>query len=344
LSESIALSPGSQLALNALAAQDLRFVGTGQFLFDDFFQTIPTLDTLGNQVYALDPGAQVPILRSRRAVSETLGWGRAVWARGPLTIAASLGFQNVRDGGEQSSGFVPSLELSVSGGWGRLSAKAHRNYTAGSGIAGSYFGTSLPIERRDEYEVAFHSYGDSKSGLLSVRAFHHDVKNRHLKGTLVPGTQIGLWGSYSFDSVKSTGVDAQLVRSFGRFAGSVSYRNALSKARGFDQTGLPVDGHDPLDEANTFRVSADYSFGSSTISARWTSGSGLPSSDVFGTGDRRPHDRWDLDFQTQLRHSRFSLSIVNLFDQHDLLTYNSRYLGTTFQGGRRFVFQFSASF
>lgn len=343
-SESVALSPGSQLALNALAAQDLKLVGAGQFLFDDFFQTIPTLDVLGNQVYALDPGAQVPVLRSRRTVSETLGWGRAQWARGPLTVTASLGYQSVRDGAEGGGGFVPSLGFDLSGDWGVLSGSARRNYSAGSAVTGSYFGASLPVERRDAYELAFHSPGDARTGSLWVRAFHYDVKNRRFQGMLVPGTQIGLWGSYSLDQVKTTGIDVQIARSLGRLEGSVSYRNALSKARGFDQTGFPVDGQDPLDEGNRLRLSAKYTFGSSSVSAYWTSGSGLPSSDVFGTGDRRPNDRWDLNLETTLGRGRLRLFVVNLFDQRDLLSFNSRYLGTSFQSGRKFVFQYSASF
>lgn len=211
------------------------------------------------------------------------------------------------------------------------------------GSQGAAVGAVVPPEKLNQFETSIEQQtGPGQSAKLSL--YYKDIRDQLDTGLLVPGTQIGVFVTDSIpkDSVRGIEFSYNLFpkQAFG-FDGYLSYAYAIAKPQGVSD---PYNDHDQL---HTLSAGVNYKFRhGEEIGAVFNFGSGMFSSLLEDGGTRHPHH------ETNLRVGKpnlfggvgLSLDVENVFDQRDLLNFNSAFSGTRFQQGRRILLSASGKF
>lgn len=179
-----------------------------------------------------------------------------------------------------------------------------------------------------------------------IRGFYKHIDNQLDVGLLLPGTQIGAFVTDNIlrDEVHGMLASYNLVptRPFGT-AAYVSYQYALAKPGGPGSD--PYNDHDQL---HTLSTGANYTFKKGElVGAVFNFGSGFFSSALTDTGPRATHRETNLRASSPnlLGHNvTTTLEVENVFDQRDLLNFNSGFSGTRFQLGRRVLLTMGGKF
>jgi TonB-dependent receptor-like protein len=205
---------------------------------------------------------------------------------------------------------------------------------------GAAVGTVIVPETLTQLDVsAEHQTGPGQS--VMVRGFYKHIDNQLDVGLLLPGTQIGAFVtdniprdeihgalfSYNLTPVNKVGTSAY-----------VSYQYALAKPGGPGSN--PYNDHDQL---HTLSVGTSYMFKhGESAGLVFNFGSGFYSSVVDQPdGPRAEHREFNLRLASSPklfgRPIQATFEVENLFDQRDLLNFNSGFSGTRFQLGRRLM-------
>lgn len=322
--ERLRITPGSQLALNYMAANLPGFVGPGQFLFEDDFMFFPLLDDLGNQVYALDSNTWVDSQRTSRhwtQASISLFPENTIEYKGfkfPIALSAKY----IKNDGKENSGFLPDIAIERDG----VSLRWKRDLMRHRSGFGEMFGYVPGASRIDTTTLAYNKHGFSawvsKSRIGSYLEWQ----------PALPGSLLGIYVPLVTDRADQyqAGVSTFQTESWGDWG--MEYIHGVTRLSGFNSTGLPASPYAAADELHRLSARARYRVGSGYLLGVLTFGSGTQNSDLLQTGNRVAFTQLDLGYQT----NDFTILLQNVFDQRSLRTFNT-YPGITFTPPRRLL-------
>jgi outer membrane receptor protein involved in Fe transport len=364
--ESYQFVPGSQLAVNALAAIDPRLVPAGSFRTgsNDRIKgregSGPVLDVLGNPIYDLAPNPVVPTLN----VSRT-GFYRAAYVQDTWTMSrkATANFgarldwyrqaQNLGQPAVDTKHVSPRLNLAylVSGG-NVLRMSYNRLFTQPPLAQGAILGAPIQPQLTNMYEVSLERQtGQNQTAKVSY--FYKDIRNMADTGLLIPGTQIGAYSSVSLAQAGVHGLefswDLTPRRNIG-WGAFVAYAYSTARPNGLTNTGEDTEAFTDHDQRHTLSFGLSYNFrGGEQASLQLYYGSGVASS-VLADGLNRTQ-RVLVNLRLSSANNLFGkntagleLSAENLFDDRSLINFNSPFSGTRFQQGRRILLNLTGKF
>ncbi len=208
-------TPQSQLALDALNAvqaggPQLTPNGTAQM----DAQGNPVLDTLGNQVYLITPGATTPVVRVHRSGYYNAGYVQDTW-RESRRFTANYGLRLDGYGQKQNLGtpsvnqafLSPRVNLAYSlGGGATALASYDKLFTQPPLAQGAIVGTSLKPQITNAYEVdlqkQFGRYQTAK-----IAEYQKNDHNQNDTGILIPYTQIGAYTTLQYTDATIRGTE-----------------------------------------------------------------------------------------------------------------------------------------
>jgi hypothetical protein len=324
------LTPGSQLALNWLAANQPGLVGPGRFLFEDQFETIPLLDEQGNPVYSLDAGSPFPTLRRDRTYGSGVvaaTYDRA-WGRWKLNAEAGLVSGRMDD--QLATLFTAKVRLQHRNIALQLAREANP-VTADTLTDAPLTERVDPLAIQDSTRLEWQDRGFS----ASLESITH--RNPFETRLAFPGTQLPYIQKVRFDRA----VTRQFSASY-RFENvELRWTNSLTFGQGNDANGIPIAPYPIVGSAtaqNQIALRASFKpLRNTEAIIGWNYSSGLVGTDRFGDGSRIDSQSLDLE----LRKGSFRVGITNLFDDRRLISYN-QFPGTQFQTGRMIWFSYAA--
>ena len=361
--------PQSQLALDAEAG--IQSGGGPQFTPNGSYQTDssgnPVMDTLGNQVFAITPGATTPVITLHRKADYNVGYAQDTWrATRQITLNYGLRLDTYFGKDSLSPGSVKKGYLSPRVNF----AYAFTPKTTGRLIydklfsqpplaQGAILGTDLVPQTTDLYEADLQH---QITPLQSVKAayYYKNARNEFDTGLLIPYTQFGAYTTLQYTSQGVHGFELSYSitppHNIG-FGGYLTYTNSIAKPNGVDQTGAPAPIVNDHDQLNTLGAGIDYTLPSQAfvgIDAYYGSGEASsvlapisPSnSNLVNNGARNSHYFINL----RLGHPHLAgpvgleLDVENLTNDVSVLNFNSGYSGTRFQQGRRVLLNLTGSF
>jgi outer membrane receptor protein involved in Fe transport len=344
--DSYQLVPASQLAVDALFAADSRLVpeGTPEVAADGK----PVTDAQGNQVYHVNQGATSPRLPVHSDGYYTAGYVQDTWkafehftANYGLRLDAYKQHQNLGQDNVEEDQFSPRVNLAYGfyPTWvGR--ASYNRIFIEPPLSQGAIIGEPIRPERLNQYEVSLEKEVTPRQK-AKVSFYEKFIKNQVDTGLLIPSTQLGLFTSVNFDRdhVHGAEVSYDLLadHNFGTSA-FVAYSYSVAQPSGFDNAGAPVPKYNDHDQRHTLSGGAAYTFDNgASVGADAYYGSGVASSVVTDNGPRKQNSRVDLSATSPkfiFGKGGLKLTVANLFDERDLLNFNSGFSGTRFQQAR----------
>ncbi len=361
--------PQSQLALDALNAvqsgggPQLAPNGTAQ----NDAQGNPVLDALGNQVYLIQPGATTPTVRVHRSGYYNAGYVQDTW-RANRQLTLNYGLRVDSYGQQQNLGtpsvnenfLSPRLNIAyafVPGTTGRLSY--NKLFTQPPLAQGAIVGTSLKPQTTDAYEASLERQL-SPGQTAKVSYYYKNDRNQNDTGILIPYTQIGAYTTlqYQYASIHGIELSYDLTPRTGLgLGGYLAYAHSHARPGGLDQTGADAPTVNDHDQTNTVSTGLDYTFKSTaSIGVDYLYGSGEASSvlapigpsntNLLNGGNRNSHSQVNLRVGSPklAGYSGLELDVDNLFNQVQVLNFNSGFSGTRFQQGRRVLLRATASF
>jgi outer membrane receptor protein involved in Fe transport len=348
--DSYQLTPASQLATNALFAADSRLVGEGVALVDK--NGDPVLDSQGNQVYQLNPGAGSPTLHVDSSGYYLAGFAQDTW-KVFEQVTANYGIrydkyhqiQNLGEEGVDKDQFSPRANLS----WNFYPtwvarASYNRVFIEPPLSQGSIIGSSIRPERLNQYETSIEKEITQRQ-TAKVAYYYKDIQNQVDTGLLIPSTQLGLYTSVNLDRDAVHGLEFSydLLPDHGYGTSAyVAYAYSIAKPSGFDNTGAPVEKYNDHDQRHTLSTGLAYTLDSKySAGLNYYYGSGLASSILSEDGSRNSHDRIDFSLNSPpdlLFHTAgLRFTVANVLDSRDIINFNSAFSGTRFEQGRSFV-------
>lgn len=335
---SLSLTPGSQRALNSLAALDQRWVGAGRFLSD--FEGFPLLDGLGNQVYALDLGAASPtIQRKETQTTAAVALFKSFRAKKQELHLSLAGRASGGYGGSK-----PVLLPSIVWEWrptvgthlvlGAKRTVSTPPLTAGEILGANPFANDIRPMIEDEVSIA----SDGKHG--SVRFFNKWQQNPFELVSLIAGSRLLLPRLQQYDRGYSRGFAIKAFTSKG-----TEYPGFRMEAEWKQEVGSPYsDGLlGPLypetyaaNNLNTVSLTASWRDEGGLWEALLTHRSGSFSTDLYRDGSRVPTTVVDLRWS----RGSWSAGISNLLNERRLTSFHD-VGGATFQRGRTFWVRFT---
>lgn len=348
--ESYHFTPGSQLALNALAALAPNMVPAGS--------ASDQVDVNGNPVYTPANGV-VPSLKVKRSGSYQAAYLQDTWQvskRFVMNYGVRADWykqtQNLGQEGVDSFELSPRLNFSYG-----LTAKTtlkwayNRLFNTPPLAQGALVGQALKPELLDQYDVAV-EHKLSPNQTVTVAYYYKQIKNMIDVGLLIPGSEIGLYSGVNLDKGGVHGLELSYDLFAKKGVGWDAYMNyslSAAKPNGKDNTGEDVDEFNDHDQRHTIGAGLAYSFKSgASLALTYQYGSGLASSIVPPSEDRTPRQQFDLRFSTgdKLFGGRggLGIDIENLFDERAVINFQSAFSGTRFQQGRRILISASIKF
>ena len=337
--ESYHIEPGSQLALNALAAiaPSLAPPGTAS----------SELDINGNPIFTAT-GA-VPTLNVSRTGSYRAAYVQDTVKAGRWT--ANYGLRGDWYSQEQNLGQenISTFELSPRVNLdykldSRSNLKLAFNHLFNTPplAQGAVVGAAIQPEILNQYDLAVtKKLAPNRSVTLAY--YYKDIRNQVDTGLLIPGRQIGLYSavnlgrggvhgvevSYDISAPKGHGWDAYL-----------HYSLSAAKPNGVDSTGSDVPEFNDHDQRHTVGLGGAYTWKTgASFSATLDYGSGLASSPIAPSQNRNPRSQVDLHYSTgeSLFGGKGGLNfdVNNLFDNRTVINFQSAFSGTRFMQGRR---------
>lgn len=364
--ESYQFAPQSQLALDALYATDTRLTPAGAP--DPGGAT----DTLGNPVYLITPGASTPTLNIHRDGYYNAAYLQDTW-RATRQITLNYGArldsyyqkQDTDGYGSVSGGLTylsPRLNAAYAftpGTVGRLSY--NKLFTQPPLSEGAILGTVLGPETLDQYDASIeHQIGATQTVKLAY--YYKNIRNQNDTGILLPYTQIGAYTTlqYQYASVHGIEVSYDVTpRNNVGLGGYLAFSNSLAKPGGLDQTGAPAPDVNDHDQRNTLSTGLSYTLPSQAYAALdYYFGSGEASSvlapigasngNLVNGGDRNTNQFLNVRLASPPKfiggYAGLILDVDNIFNNLDVLNFNSGFSGTRFQQGRRALLSVTGSF
>ncbi len=361
--ETYQLIPGSQLALNALAANASNLAPLGTAQVDASGN--PVLDSVGNQVYLADPNnPNAPVIHVHRSGFYRAAYLQDTWnANKRLTINYGLRLdwykqsQNLGQATVDQANVSPRLNTAYlinSKTIGRLAY--NRLFIQPPLAQGSVVGAAITPETLDQYDANIErQVGPGQT--LKIAYFYKEMQNQIDTGLLVPFTQIGVYSSVNFQRGHARGLEISYNLTPKNSVGIntyLTYSHSLNKPTGLQNTGAPVPVYNDHDQLNTLNVGAAYTWRSgANAGLNLYHGSGLASSiivaDANGDGQRTERTQVDLSLSSGPRlfpggHGGISFSVTNLFDDLSAINFNSGFSGTRFSQGRRYILSLTGTF
>lgn len=338
-SESYHIEPGSQLALDALAALAPDLAPAGSASSD--------LDINGNPIFTAT--GPTPTLNVRRTgsykaayIQDTVKFGK--WTanyglRGDwYNQEQNLGQQNV-----STFELSPRVNLQY-----QVDSKTdvrmayNRLFNTPPLAQGAIIGDAIQPEILSQYDVAI-SKKLSSTRSVTLAYYYKDIRNQVDTGLLIPGSQIGLYSAVNLQFGGVHGVEFSYDIAANKGVGWDAYFHyslSAAKPNGVDNTGEPVDEFNDHDQRHTIGIGAAYTWKSgASFAFTIDHGSGLASSIVPPSESRTPRTQVDLHYTTGDRlfkgNGGLSFDVTNLFDDRTVINFQSAFSGTRFQQGRR---------
>ncbi len=354
--ETYNLVPGSQLALDELAALSPYLAPTGTVQTDAGGS--PVNDVNGNPVYTPTSNT-TPTLRVHRSgfyraafVQDTWGASRRLTINYGLRADWYKQAQNIGQSIVNLKTISPRLNFSYAADrytTARLSY--NRLFNTPPLAQGAVAGESIQPEILDQYDASVERrIGEGQT--LSLAYYIKQIDNQVDTGLLIPGSQIGLYSAVNLQKGGIHGIEFAYEIAPRRNTGlnfSLNYTYSIARPNGVDNTGAAVPDFNDHDQRNTLGVEAGYTWKSGAfVSLTLNHGSGLASSPIPPSTLRVPRTRVDLRLGTGGRFFRgkggLSLTLENVFDDRTVINFQSAFSGTRFQQGRRLLLSFSGSF
>ena len=210
---------------------------------------------------------------------------------------------------------------------------------------GATVGQAIRPETLDQYDLSVEQQtGPGQS--LRLGTFYKSIRNQLDTGLLVPGTQIGAFVTDNIpkDYIRGYTLAYNLVPTGpSGLAGYVSYQLSTAKPQGIE------DAYNDHDQLHTLSTGFNYTLKTGESAGLvYNFGSGFASS-VYDDGQpRHVHQSFNLRLSSNPNLFNKGLGatfeVENLFNQEDLINFNSAFSGTRFQQGRRVLFTINGRF
>ncbi len=354
--ETYNLIPGSQLALNELAALSPSLAPEGVMQMDAAGS--PVLDVNNNPIYTPTSGIS-PTLRVHRSGFYRAAYAQDTWG---LSRRLTLNYGLRADWYKQAQNIGQSLvnvntlspRLNFSYAADRVTTARmsyNRLFNTPPLAQGAIVGQPIQPELLDQYDLSVERrIGEGQT--FSLAYYVKQISNQVDTGLLIPGSQIGLYSAVNLQIGGIHGIEAAYEITPRRGVGfnlALNYSYSIARPNGLDNTGANVPNFNDHDQRNTVGFDAGYTWKSgASASLTINHGSGLASSPIAPSTLRVPRTRVDLRFGTGLRLLRgkggLNFTVENLFDDRTVINFQSAFSGTRFQQGRRVSVSFSGSF
>lgn len=342
--ESYNITPGSQLALDELAAVAPSMAPAGS--------ASTTLDINGNPVYTATSKTS-PTLKVNRTGTYKAAYLQDTWQMGSRFLAnygvrADWFNQNQNLGQPDVHAFEVSPRLNFQYKLDKhtdLHWAYNHLFNTPPLAQGAVVGQAIQPEILDQYDIGI-SHVVKPGQTVSLAYFYKDIKNQVDTGLMIPGSQIGLYSAVNLAKGGVHGLEFSYDISAPKGLGWDSYLNyslMAAKPNGKDNTGANVPDFNDHDQRDTVGFGLAYTWkGGATIATTVDYGSGLASSIVSGN-QRTPRTDVGLHLSTGDRffrgHGGIGLDVANLFDRRDVINFQSGFSGTRFQMARRITLQ-----
>lgn len=346
--ESYRIEPGSQLALDALAALSPSLAPAGTASNE--------VDINGNPVYTST--GPVPTLNVTRSGSYKAAYIQDTFKAGRWTT--NYGLRGDWYTQEQNLGQdnIDTFELSP-----RVNVQYQVDSKTDLRMAynhlfntpplaqGAIIGAAIQPETLDQYDIALNKRLTPNQS-ITLAYYYKDIKNQVDTGLLIPGSQIGLYSSVNLERGGVHGLEFSYDISASKGIGWDAYFHyslSAAKPNGVDNTGEPVDEYNDHDQRHTIGLGAAYTWKSgASFAFTIQHGSGLASSIVPPSESRTPRTQVDLHYSTGERlwkgKGGLMFDVTNLFDDRTVINFQSAFSGTRFQQGRRIALSFFGHF
>lgn len=354
--ESYNLIPASQLAADALAVVDARLLPPGSVLLDNMGNRVT--DSLGNPVYQLAPNGTSPTLMVHHTgfyramyVQDTWNTTRRFTANYGLRLdwyKADVSLLGTSDSIDTMH-LSPRLNLAyllMPKTTGRLSY--NRLFTQPPLSQGATLGLAIPPQTGDLYEGSVERQVGANQ-TLKLAWYYKDWRHFADTGLLVPGTQLGVYTTFSHPHVNVRGFELSydlIPRNNRGIGGYLTYANAVNRLL------APEDGYTDHDQLNTVGFGLDYTWPTqASFGINLYHGSGVSSSTVHG--ERTPRTQLNLRLASAPNlfggsvasgHGGLELSVENVLDERPVINFQSAFSGTRFQQGRRIMLTANGKF
>ncbi|HLK58619.1 MAG TPA: TonB-dependent receptor [Chthonomonadaceae bacterium] len=354
--ESYQLIPASQLAVNALAAVDTRLLPAGSLQTDA--QGNPVMDALGNQVYQLAPNPVSPTVSVHHTGFYRAAYVQDTWsATNRLTMNYGLRMDwyraDISLGGATDS--LDTVHLSPRINMSYLltpktvfRAAYDRLFTQPPLSQAAQLGLAIPPQTGDLYEGSLERQ-IARNQTVKIAYYYKEWHDFADTGLLVPGTQLGVYTTFSHPHVNVNGVEF----SYDLFPrNNVGWGAYFTWANAVNRLLAPEDGYTDHDQLNTIGFGLDYTWkNQASVGFSLYHGSGVASSIV--DTDRTPRTVLNLRLAsmpnlfggtTQNGRGGLELTVENLLDDRPVINFQSAFSGTRFQQGRRIMLSATGKF
>ena len=346
--ETYRLTPGSQLALDALVATAPSLAPAGS--------ASEGVDVNGNPVFTAT-GA-VPTVTIDRKGYYAAAYAQDTWSRGRLVtnygLRGDLYGQSLNGDTAKVSTAELSPRLNLSYRADRLTQLhlAYNRLLNTPPIAqGALLGTIIKPEVLDQYDASVERR-IGRGQRVTLAYYYKDIRNQFDTALLIPGSQIGIYSTVSNAraGVHGTELSYDLSAPGGIGPdGFLNYSYSAAKPNGLDDTGAPTPKYNDHDQRQTVGGGLAYTWRSGASAVlTFQYGSGLASSVVPPSGDRTPSSEFDLKLFTGNRlfgnRAGLTLDVENLLDSRKVINFQSDFSGTRFQQGRRITLGITGRF
>lgn len=361
-SETYNLVPGSQLALDALAAIAPSLAPAGGIQTDSGGNVVT--DVNGNPVYKATSNT-TPTLNVHRSGFYRAAYIQDTW-RASRKFVTNYGLrfdwfkqsQNLGQGTVDVQALSPRLNFSYAPDPKTMFRWSYNRLFNTPPVAqGADVGEAIQPEVLDQYDISADRIISGNKGMqqsLHLAYYIKDIRNQVDTGLLIPGSQIGIYSAVNLGIGGVHGIEFSYDlkppkgRNYGLDA-SFNYSYSIARPNGKDNTGADVPDFNDHDQRNTIGVDLNYTWKSgATASFTLNHGSGLASSPIPPSTLRVPRTQIDLRFNTGPRlfrgHGGMGLSVENLLDDRTVINFQSAFSGTRFMEGRRILVNANLTF
>ena len=316
--ESYQIIPQSQLALDAEAAIQSgggpQLTPSGTYQMDGSGN--PVLDTLGNQVYQINPAStSTPTVAVHRSGYYNAFYGQDTWrATRQFTVNYGLrldsyyGKQSLSPDTVKKNYLSPRLNLAYAVTPATTLRLDYDKLFSQPPLAqGAILGTNLVPQTTDLYEIGVDRRLSPLQN-LKVSYYYKNARNEFDTGLLIPYTQFGAYTTLQYTSQGVHGFELSYdfaARGNVGLGGFLAYTNSIAKPNGVDQTGARAPIVNDHDQLNTLSAGLSYTLPSQAfggLDVYYGSGEassvlapiGASNSNVLNNGSRNSHYSVDL--------------------------------------------------
>jgi outer membrane receptor protein involved in Fe transport len=354
--ESYQLIPGSQLALDALAANEPVLAPAGT-------ASTTATDVNGYPVYTPNAGATAPTLAVHRAGLYAAGYVQDTWTvtkRFTANYGARMDWyrqtQNLGQTPVNTADISPRINLAYLVAQRTiLRASYNRLFIQPPLAQGAIFGQAIQPELLNQYDFSIERQL-TPNQRVKLAYYAKNMTNQIDTGLLVPNTQIGAYTAVNFSEGGVHGVELSwdlVPRNNVGVGAYLSYANAVAKPGGVINgvAGAVAPTYNDHDQLNTLSTGVSYIWKSGATTALDLyfgsgNGSSILAANPANVGVRTPHSRLNVLLSTgpglfgggaKDGHGGLSLLVENILDDRSVINFNSGFSGTRFDQGRRIM-------